>query len=65
MAVSQAQQRATAKYVQAHYDRIEIKPPKGSKDAWKAMAESQGKSLQQYIIDAVERQIAQDSLGEQ
>lgn len=54
MAVSKAQQRATAKYVKENYDRIEVKPVKGSKDRWKAAADAEGKSLQQFIIDAVE-----------
>lgn len=54
MAISKAQQKATAKYVAENYDRIEVKPPKGSKARWAALAEAQGKSLQRYIIDAVE-----------
>lgn len=58
MAISKAQQRATAKYVKENYDRIEVKPTKGSKDRWKAAAEAGGKSLQQFIIDAVEAALA-------
>lgn len=54
MAISKAQQKATAKYVAENYDRIEVKPPKGSKARWAALAEAQGKSLQRFIIDAVE-----------
>lgn len=54
MAISKAQQKATAKYVAENYDRIEIKPLKGTKARWTALAEAQGKSLQRYIIDAVE-----------
>lgn len=54
MAISKAQQKATAKYVAENYDRIEVKPPKGSKVRWAALAKAQGKSLQRYIIDAVE-----------
>ena len=58
MAVSKAQQRAVSKYVKENYDRIEVKPAKGSKDRWKAAAEAEGKSLQQFIIDAVEAAIS-------
>ena len=58
MAVSKAQQRATAKYVKENYDRIEVKPIKGSKERWKAAADVEGKSLQQFIIDAVEAALA-------
>ena len=54
MAISKAQQRATAKYVKENYDRIEVKPEKGTKDRWRAAAEAEGKSLQQFIIDTVE-----------
>ena len=55
MAISKAQQRATANYVKANYDRIEIKPPKGTKEKWQAKADASGKSLQRFIIDAVEK----------
>ena len=58
MAISKAQQRATAKYVKENYDRIEVKPPKGSKDRWKAAADAEDKSLQQFIIDTVEAVLA-------
>lgn len=59
MAVSKAQQRATAKYIKENYDRIEVKPAKGSKDRWKAAADASGKSLQQFIIDTVEAVLAE------
>lgn len=58
MAISKAQQKATAKYVAENYDRIEIKPAKGTKARWAAAAEAQGKSLQRFIIDAVEAHVA-------
>lgn len=60
MAVSKAQQRATAKYVKENYDRIEVKPIKGSKDRWKAAADASGKSLQQFIIDTMEAALAEE-----
>lgn len=37
------------------YDRLYITVPKGKKDEYKAKAESEGKSLNQYIIDCIER----------
>ena len=61
MAVSKAQQKATAKYVKEHYDRIEVKPEKGAKERWKAAADSEGKSLQQFIIDTVEAVLAEQN----
>lgn len=59
MAISKAQQRATAKYVKENYDRIEIKPQQGTKARWTAAAEAEGKSLQRFIIDAVEASLAE------
>lgn len=59
MAISKAQQKATAKYVKANYDRIEIKPAKGTRETWAAVAEAEGKSLNQFIIDAVEAAVNQ------
>lgn len=59
MSIPKAQQRATAKYVKAKYDRIEIKPTKGTREAWAAIAEAEGKSLNKFIIDAVEAAINQ------
>lgn len=59
MAISKAQQRATARYVKENYDRIEVKPEKGTKDRWRAAAEAEGKSLQQFIIDTVEAVLAE------
>lgn len=58
MAISKAQQRATAKYVKENYDRIEVKPEKGTKERWKAAADADGLSLQQFIISAVEAAVA-------
>ena len=59
MAITKAQQRATAKYVKENYDRIEVKVPKGEKDRLKAHAERMGESLngfiQRSITEAMER----------
>jgi predicted DNA binding CopG/RHH family protein len=53
MASTEAQKRASLKYLQTQ-DDIRIRVPKGTKDRWRAKADSAGKSLQRYIIDAVE-----------
>lgn len=37
------------------YDRLFITVPKGKKNEYKAKAEAEGKSLNQYIIDCIER----------
>ena len=51
---TEAQKRATLKYMQANTDNIQIRLPKGTKDRWRAAADAAGKSLTQYIRDAVE-----------
>jgi predicted HicB family RNase H-like nuclease len=38
----------------ATQDEFKIRAPKGTKDRWKAAAESEGLSLQKFIISAVE-----------
>ena len=48
---SEAQKRATKKYVSEHYDEIKIRIPKGQKDVLRERAESEGKSLNQYVVD--------------
>lgn len=46
------------RYNSKAYDRINIIVPKGEKDRYKAIAEAQGKSLNQLFVEAVEAQIA-------
>lgn len=45
------------KHIQDKLDEVKIRPPKGTKERWRAAAEAQGKSLQRFIIDAVETAI--------
>ena len=40
------------------YDNVQIRPPKGTKDRWKAAAGRAGVSMQRFIIDAVEAAVA-------
>lgn len=55
MAVTKAQQKAVHKYVKANYDRMELTLPKGGKDLVKARAASQGKTVNGYISDLIEK----------
>ena len=59
MAVSKAQQRATANYVKS-YDRIEVKVVKGKKDTIQAHAEAQGESLNAFINRAITETMERD-----
>lgn len=45
---------ANKKYLST-LDEIRIRVPKGKKEEYKAKAEAKGKSLNQYIIDCIER----------
>lgn len=47
---------AKNKYNNKNYDRINLVVPKGKKDEYKQMAEAEGKSLNQFIIDKIEGQ---------
>ena len=58
MAVSKAQQRATANYVKKSYDRIEVKVVK---DTIQAHAEAQGESLNAFINRAITETMERDS----
>lgn len=61
MAISEARQRANAKYNKKAYDRLEMKVPKGKKAEILSHAEKQGESLNKFLNRAVENQIAIDN----
>ena len=50
---TEAQKRSAEKYLQEKVEDIRIRVPKGQKAVIKAAAEAQGKSLNQYILDAI------------
>ena len=58
---TEAQKAASIKYLRDKTDSIQIRTPKGTKDIWKAAAEEQGISLQQFIIQAVEAAINKEA----
>lgn len=60
MAVTKAQQRATAKYVKENYDRIEVKVPKGDKARIQAHAEALGESLNGFVGRAISETMDRD-----
>ena len=65
MAISKAQQRATANYVKKTYDRIEAKVPKGQKEVIQAHAEAQGESLNAFINRAINETMERDGSGKE
>ena len=58
---SQAQNKATQKYIKNNYDSVLIRMPKGKKDQIKAFAESKGESLNGFINRAVDETIDRES----
>ena len=60
MPYSEAQKRASRKYKEKAYDRLEISVPKGRKDEIKAFAEREGESLNGYVVRAVDWRMEYD-----
>lgn len=54
MAYSEAQKKATAKYMKNKLDDIKVRVPKGKREVYKAHAERKGKSLNALIIELLE-----------
>ena len=54
MAVSKKQQASVHKYVREHYDRISLTVPQGKKELIRMHAQSQGESLNAFIIRAAD-----------
>ena len=62
MAISKAQQRATANYVKKAYDRIEVKVAKGKKEIIQAHADKlDGGSLNAFINRAITETMERDN----
>lgn len=55
---TEAQKAASIRYLKEKTDSTQIRTPKGVKARWQATAEGEGKSLQRFIIDAVEAAVA-------
>lgn len=60
MPVSDAQKKATAKYFEK-LDEVRIRMPKGRKDEIKAHAESQGQSMNGFIVAAIDEKMQRDN----
>ena len=58
MPASKAQQKAVAKYMRNNYDTFQLRMPKGKKDEIKAAADQEGKSVNAYIIEAIDEKIS-------
>lgn len=58
MPASKAQQKAVAKYMKNNYDTFQLRMPKGKKDEIKAAADQEGKSVNAYIIEAIDEKMS-------
>lgn len=56
-AYTDAQKRATVKYLKEKTDSIQIRVPKGHKARWREAALARRKSLNQFIVETVEAEI--------
>lgn len=54
---TEARKESNKKWDAANLDRMSIAAPQGSKERWKEAAADRGKSLNQFIVDAVEAEI--------
>ena len=64
MPYTEAQKRASIKYMSEKTDDIRLRVRKGIKNRWKRYAALSEKSLTIYVCDAVERQISFDETKE-
>lgn len=58
---TQAQNRATQKYIKTNYDEFKIRLNKGKKEVVKDYAEREGESLNGYIKKAITNRIKNDT----
>lgn len=63
MPVSEAQKKASAKYLDK-LDEVRIRMPKGRKDVIQSHAAAQGESMNQYIISAVDQRMKKEQKGD-
>ncbi len=60
---SEARIRSNNKWTNANYDRINIAVKKGRKDVIQAIADTQGKSVNAYVVEAIDEKLERDSSG--
>lgn len=58
---TKARRRASAKYLKESVEDVRIRVPKGQKTIIKAHADSQGESMNQFVIRAINETMERDS----
>lgn len=56
-----ARRRASAKYLRESVEDVRIRVPKGQKSVIKAHADTQGESMNQFVIRAINETMARDN----
>ena len=51
---TEAQNKATQKYISKAYDQFSVRVPKGKREIYKAHAEAQDKSLNQLVVELLD-----------
>ena len=64
MPITEAQKRATMKYMKNNYDRIELKVTKGKKATLQAHAAERGESLNGFVNRAIDEAVERDTKKE-
>lgn len=57
MAYTEAQKKASIKYMAEKTDDIRLRVPKGLKDKYRSEAKKRGVSMTQFIVNCVENEI--------
>lgn len=57
MAYTEAQKRATNKWIKKNYERVNLTLPAGMKEEWKQAAEREGMSLNDFIRKCVSEKV--------
>jgi len=60
---TEAQKKAAEKYLRESVEDIRIRVPKGQKNVIKAHAESQGKSVNAFIVSAINEKMIRDNVA--
>lgn len=63
MATSEAQKKATIKYMKENLEEIRFRVPKGKKAQYRACAEGHGKSLSAFIVALLDEALSSDLVG--
>ena len=61
---TEAQNKATQKYIQKNLEEIKFRVRKGEKDRYKVAAERAGLSMARFFLDAADEKIRRDGLEE-